>query len=118
MNTTRNQSARLWLSWWRYSDPPCAAGGEGREIRPEISGQSWLKPALILSSLRKSTLSSFWTFGVTTARNVERSNFWAEKYADKGLTFIAVHIPEFSHDAQVEMFTRRKKNYIPSTPIR
>jgi thiol-disulfide isomerase/thioredoxin len=94
-----------------------AAGGEVGKSAPEISGQSWLnsKPLNLAELKGKVALVEFWTFGCYNCRNVEPYvKVWHEKYADKGLTVIAVHSPEFSHERSVE----NVQNYIREHAIK
>src|ERR1700722_20570214 len=44
----------------------------------------------------------FWTFGcINCIHNYPVYRAWQEKYADKGVTIIGVHTPEFSHEAEI-----------------
>jgi thiol-disulfide isomerase/thioredoxin len=66
---------------------------------PEFAAGTWLntnKP-LNKGSLRKRiTLIDFWDYAcVNCTRTLPYLNHWYQRYADKGLTIIGVHTPEF-----------------------
>ena len=97
-----------------------AAGGEVGKSAPEISSQLTNSKPLNLAELKgKVALVEFWTFGCYNCRNVEPYvKVWHEKYADKGLTVIAVHSPEFSQwsGLRLKMFKTTSASTRSSTP--
>src|ERR1041384_2725011 len=76
---------------------------------PEFAPGTWINSEpLTLKSLKgRVVLVDFWTFGCYNCRNtlpfVKR---WHERYADKGLTIIGVHSPEFDAEQKIENVRR------------
>ena len=76
---------------------------------PEFAPGTWINSEpLTLKSLKgRVVLVDFWTFGCYNCRNtlpfVKR---WHERYADKGLTIVGVHSPEFDTEKKLENVRR------------
>lgn len=71
---------------------------------PAIHGDVWINSApLAAEQLRgQVVLLEFWTFGCWNCRNVEpHIKQWHADHADWGLVVLAVHSPEFPHEAEV-----------------
>lgn len=87
---------------------PCSHAAVGMAA-PDIASATWLNgPPLRLSDLRgRVVMVEFWTFGCYNCRNVEPYvKAWHEQFADKGLTIIGVHAPEFAYEHDVEKVKR------------
>ena len=77
---------------------------------PGLAHGEWINSApLNLKDLRgRVVLIDFWTFGCINCRNtLPFINSWHERYADKGLTVIGVHSPEFDEEKDVENLRRQ-----------
>jgi len=96
------------------------AGAENTRLAPEISGQAWINSQpLKLAELRgKVVLVEFWTFGCYNCRNVEPYiKAWHQKFADSGLTVIAIHSPEFSYERTQTEVQRYVREHAISYPV-
>lgn len=74
-------------------------------VAPAVQGDAWINSApLGVPQLRgKVVLVEFWTFGCWNCRNVEpHVKQWHAAYADQGLLILAVHSPEFPHEAKLD----------------
>jgi thiol-disulfide isomerase/thioredoxin len=72
---------------------------------PSINAVNWLNTSpLDNSSLRgKVYLLEFWTYGCYNCRNVEPYiKKWYAKYQQQGFEVVAVHSPEFDHEANIK----------------
>lgn len=98
------------------SIPPAVGNAVGSPAA-EITNAQWLNSEpLALSRLKgKVVLVEFWTYGCYNCRNVEPYvKKWFDRYADKGLTVIGVHTPEFAHEHNIE----NVKSYVRKQNIR
>ena len=79
-----------------------STGGELGDMAPEFTGISqWLNSdELTMEGLRGDVvLIDFWTYTcVNCIRTMPFLREWNEKYADRGLTMIGVHTPEFDFE--------------------
>jgi thiol-disulfide isomerase/thioredoxin len=69
---------------------------------PAVRADGWLNSGpLAPADLRgRVVLYQFWTFGCVNCRNVQPYvRAWYERYAGDGLVVVAVHTPEFDHEA-------------------
>lgn len=74
-------------------------------MAPSVQSPQWLNSeALDNEALKgKVFLVEFWTFGCYNCRNVEPYvKSWHAKYHTQGFEVIAVHTPEFPHEARLE----------------
>jgi peptide-methionine (R)-S-oxide reductase len=77
---------------------------------PEFAPGTWInsEPLTLKALSGRVVVVEFWTFGCYNCRNtlpfVKR---WHERYADKGLTIVGVHSPEFDDEKQVETVRRQ-----------
>ena len=82
------------------------AGGEVGDTAPEFSGiTQWLSSdPLTMEGLRgQVVLIDFWTYTcINCIRTLPYLIEWNEKYADKGLTIVGVHAPEFEFEKVTE----------------
>lgn len=72
---------------------------------PSFHSSQWLNTkALNNKALKgKVVLVEFWTFGCYNCRNVEPYvKDWYRKYHQQGLEVVAIHSPEFPHEARIE----------------
>jgi thiol-disulfide isomerase/thioredoxin len=80
----------------------------------------WLqsKP-LKLGDLRgQVVIVHFWTFGcINCVHNYPVYKAWHEKYADKGVTIIGVHTPEFAREADVDRVRSKARDNGLKFPI-
>jgi thiol-disulfide isomerase/thioredoxin len=103
--------ARLLLAVWT-----CIAGSAFAAefpVAPAIHGDVWINSSpLTAAQLRgKVVLLEFWTFGCWNCRNVEPYvKQWHADYADRGLLVLAVHSPEFHHEARLENVQRHVRD--------
>lgn len=84
---------------------------------PAIHGDVWLNSAPLTARQMqgKVVLVEFWTFGCWNCRNVEpHVKQWHADYADDGLLVVAVHSPEFSHEAELS----NVQHYVKANDIR
>ncbi|MCY4583174.1 MAG: redoxin family protein, partial [Chloroflexi bacterium] len=83
-----------------------STGGELGDLAPEFTGISqWLNSdELTMEGLRGDVvLIDFWTYTcVNCIRTMPFLREWNEKYADRGLTMIGVHTPEFDFEKITE----------------
>jgi len=83
---------------------------------PSIASPQWLNSTPLDNNALKGKvyLVEFWTFGCYNCRNVEPYvKNWYAKYHAQGFEVIAVHTPEFAHEARLEnVKTYLKKNSI------
>ena len=81
-------------------------GGEVGDLAPEFQGISnWINSAeLSMEELRgQVVLIDFWTYTcVNCIRTIPYLKEWHAKYADKGLTIVGVHTPEFEFEKVTE----------------
>jgi thiol-disulfide isomerase/thioredoxin len=80
----------------------------------------WLQSEpLTLASLRgQVVIVHFWTFGcINCIHNYPVYKAWHEKYADKGLTIIGVHTPEFANEADVDRIRAKARDNGLKFPI-
>ena len=81
-------------------------GGELGDMAPEFSGiDQWLNSdALTMQGLRGDVvLIDFWTYTcVNCIRTMPYLREWSDKYADRGLTMVGVHTPEFDFEKITE----------------
>ncbi|MCH8049331.1 redoxin domain-containing protein [Patescibacteria group bacterium] len=93
----------------------------GKIRAPEFPlGLNWLntKPLTMKSLLGKPVLIDFWTYScINCIRTLPHLKEWHEKYADKGLTIIGVHTPEFEFEKKQENVERALKNHNVSYPV-
>jgi thiol-disulfide isomerase/thioredoxin len=92
-----------------------------RMTAPEFAeGTEWLqsKP-LTLASLRgQVVVVHFWTFGcINCIHNYPAYKAWQEKYADKGVTIVGIHTPEFEGEADVKRVRARAEENGLKFPI-
>lgn len=69
---------------------------------PAVRAEGWLNTApLSPADLHgRVVLYEFWTFGCVNCRNVQPYvKAWHDRYAEDGLVVVAVHTPEFAHEA-------------------
>lgn len=82
-----------------------SAGAADFPRAPAVQGEAWINSApLGAPKLRgKVVMVEFWTFGCWNCRNVEPYvKQWHADYADQGLLILAVHSPEFPHEAKLD----------------
>ena len=83
-----------------------SSGGEVGDTAPEFSGiTQWLSSdPLTMEGLRgQVVLIDFWTYTcINCIRTLPYLIEWNEKYADKGLTIVGVHAPEFEFEKVTE----------------
>ncbi|MCB0221270.1 MAG: redoxin domain-containing protein [Chrysiogenetes bacterium] len=87
---------------------------------PDISAEHWINSApLTLEALRgKVVLVEFWTFACWNCKNVEpHVKGWHGKFADKGLTIVGVHTPEFEREKVIENVRAYVKKNAIAYPI-
>ncbi|HKI61755.1 MAG TPA: redoxin domain-containing protein [Mariprofundaceae bacterium] len=83
---------------WPAPSPQALAG---ENAAPTIHSETWINSAPLTAGDVKGRvlLVEFWTFGCYNCRNVEpHIKQWHRDYADKGLTVIGVHAPEFGFE--------------------
>jgi thiol-disulfide isomerase/thioredoxin len=91
------------------AEAPAAETRPAYPVAPAIHGDLWinsrpLSPADLEGKVR---LVEFWTFGCWNCRNVEPwIQQWHARYARQGLRILAVHSPEFPHEARFENVAR------------
>lgn len=83
-----------------------STGGDVGDLAPEFSGiDQWLNSdPLMMDGLRgEVVLIDFWTYTcVNCVRTMPYLREWNEKYADRGLTMVGVHTPEFDFEKITE----------------
>jgi len=84
---------------------PAPASQTEATLAPEFPKEiQWVQSEpLKISDLRgQVVVVHFWTLGcINCIHNYPVYKAWQEKYADKGVTIIGVHTPEFTHEADV-----------------
>ena len=89
--------------------------GEVGTWAPEFRGISnWINsPPLTMEELRgQVVLIDFWTYTcVNCIRTLPYLKEWHDKYADKGLTIVGVHAPEFEFEKVTENVVRSAEEY-------
>jgi peroxiredoxin len=61
------------------------------------------KPLKLADQRGKVVVVHFWTFGcINCIHNYPVYKAWQTQYAEKGVTIIGVHTPEFKHEADVD----------------
>lgn len=83
---------------------------------PSIAAPQWLNSVALDNDALKGKvyLVEFWTFGCYNCRNVEPYvKNWYKKYQSQGFEVIAVHTPEFAHEARLE----NVKDYLEKNTI-
>ena len=94
---------------------PRQEGGEVGNRAPEFQGISnWINsPALTMEELRgQVVLIDFWTYTcVNCIRTLPYLKEWHSKYADKGLTIVGVHTPEFEFEKVTENVVSSAEEY-------
>ncbi len=94
---------------------PRQEGGEVGNRAPEFQGISnWINsPALTMEELRgQVVLIDFWTYTcVNCIRTLPYLKEWHAKYADKGLTIVGVHTPEFEFEKVTENVVSSAEEY-------
>ena len=95
--------------------------GEVGTLAPEFRGISnWINsPPLTMQELRgQVVLIDFWTYTcVNCIRTLPYLKEWHAKYADKGLTIVGVHTPEFEFEKVTENVVRSAEEYGLGWPI-
>ena len=95
--------------------------GELGTRAPEFRGISnWINsPPLTMEELRgQVVLIDFWTYTcVNCIRTLPYLKEWHDKYADKGLTIVGVHAPEFEFEKVTENVVRSAEEYGLGWPI-
>ena len=90
-------------------------GGDIGNRAPEFQGIfNWINsPALTMEELRgQVVLIDFWTYTcVNCIRTLPYLKEWHAKYADKGLTIVGVHSPEFEFEKVTENVARSVEEY-------
>ncbi len=93
----------------------------GKTHAPEFPQKlTWLNSdPLTMKSLRGSVvLIDFWTYScVNCIRTFPHLRDWHKRYADKGLTIIGVHTPEFDFEHDEKNVTRAVKEFKLKHPI-
>jgi thiol-disulfide isomerase/thioredoxin len=82
---------------------------ENAKLAPEFVQGTWINSEpMALKSLRgRVVLVDFWTFGCYNCRNtLPYLNGWQERYANKGLTIVGVHSPEFDEERNADNVRR------------
>jgi thiol-disulfide isomerase/thioredoxin len=102
--------------------PVRAADGEREAPQaPEFpSGMQWLNsPPLTASGLKgRVLLIDFWEYTcVNCIRTLPYLKAWHERYAEKGLTIVGVHTPEFAFAKDLANVTRAVKEFGLKYPI-
>ena len=94
---------------------PRQEGGEVGNRAPEFQGISnWINsPALTMEELRgQVVLIDFWTYTcVNCIRTLPYLKEWHAKYADKGLTIVGVHTPEFEFEKVTDNVVSSAEEY-------
>lgn len=97
---------------------PKPAFADSCSSAPDIDGAGpWFNsPPLSLSKLvGKPVLVEFWTFGCYNCRNVlPYIKQWYGQYAKQGLSFVGVHTPEFSFEAD----PKQVKDFLDKNDVR
>jgi thiol-disulfide isomerase/thioredoxin len=87
---------------------------------PELAAGDWINSEpLQLRTLRgRVVLIDFWTFGCYNCRNtLPFIKSWHDRYADKGLTVIGVHSPEFDHERKAANLRREVESLDIHYPV-
>ena len=96
-------------------------GGEVGNLAPEFQRVSnWINsPPLTMEGLRgQVVLIDFWTYTcVNCIRTFPYLKEWHAKYADRGLTIVGVHTPEFDFEKVTENVVRSAGEYGLGWPI-
>jgi cytochrome c biogenesis protein CcdA/thiol-disulfide isomerase/thioredoxin len=96
---------------------------QGYRIAPEIvAGGAWINSEpLTLKQLQdenKVVLVDFWTYScINCIRTLPYLRTWHDKYADKGLTIIGVHAPEFEFEKKLDNVTQAVADFSLKYPI-
>src|SRR5262249_22256873 len=94
---------------------------EARTTAPEFAPSTlWLQSEpLTLASLRgQVAVVHFWAFGcINCIHNYPAYKAWQEKYADKGVTIVGIHTPEFPREADVAKVRAKAEQFSLKFPI-
>ncbi len=102
------------------SDPAEMLAGAESAMPPLDGATAWLNsPPLTTEGLRgKVVLVNFCTYTcINWLRTLPYVRAWAEKYADRGLTVIGVHTPEFAFEHEIENVRRAVRERRITYPI-
>lgn len=92
---------------------PTANSAVGQKA-PDVTSPVWINgaPQRMSDLSGKVVLVEFWTFGCSNCRNVEPYvKAWHAKYAQRGVTIISVHSPEFPHESDIDNVRRYVKEH-------
>jgi peptide-methionine (R)-S-oxide reductase len=88
---------------------PDLASATDSPVAPDFAPGTWInsEPLTIKGLRGRVVLVQFWTFGCYNCRNtLPAVKRWHERYADKGLTIVGVHAPEFDSEQKIENVRR------------
>lgn len=104
--------------WERVS----MVSAEGKvEPAPEFpAGVRWVQgePTTLKHLKGRVVVLHFWTFGcINCQRNYPVYKTWLKQYADKDLTIVGVHTPEFQHEADADRVKQKAKENGLTFPV-
>ncbi len=101
--------------------PNPEASAEVHTAAPEFApGTAWVRGGpLTLASLRgQVVVVHFWTHGcINCIHNYPVYKAWQQKYADKGVTIVGIHTPEFEREADMNQIRTHAERHGLNFPI-